>query len=357
MEDYQPELGEIVRELRAEGGLGSQDDLAHKAGIGVRAVRNIETGKVAQENSLALVCQALGTSSSEVKKKALERRKLNSSTQTEISGNGSLKNYGTFSDTIDRLDNIDSLVTKNYGVLISPTREDDNIFFSSRRLISSLSSIGITLDVAFIIIEHLPKSLGDILSDSTNFSTNHVRMAVSKSIASLRPDEILRTDVFQKHLGISKSSEKEMTATVREMISGWAKRYARRYGNPSQITQILQENGEAVRLDYNFLKTELIPHVLRRVLGNDFSISSSTIVNKSIVSDMSRSTLEEFRRLGLYTIRYRTALWLAEDLAVHPPHPWIVSENTRDETIKYDLDRANANIKGLEGGSSTNHLD
>jgi hypothetical protein len=120
--------------------------------------------------------------------------------------------------------------------------------------------------------------------------------------------------------------------------------------------QVLEENGSTKRLDYGFIKGDLIPNALRRILGEDFSIDENQLVNPSVVSEMARTTLEEFRRLGLYTIRYRTALWLTEDLALHPPHPWVVSAESRKATIDYDFERAAANFQGMEDTRNRNEF-
>lgn len=356
MTEYQPHLGEILKELRAENGAGSQEEFADKIGIDVRTLRKIEKGQPFQPNSLALICHGLKTSAAEVKMAALERmRNLREEENTEHrEATGS--NYTSIRAN---LDDIDQVIRDQHGQLTSPTRaeNDDETEFSSRRLVSSLASLGIPLDVTFLILEALPATLEKILEEGENFTTGQIRIAVAKCISSLHPDQLMATEEYQNQLKLEHNTEKELREVVRDLTVSWAKRYARRYGNPSQITQVLQQNGSVVKLDYQFLKAELIPHVLTRVLGEDFSISTSIIVNPTVVSEMARSTLEEFRRLGLYTIRYRTALWMAEDIAIHPPHPWIVSEESRTETIEYDLERGEANLSGLSLGSGFPVID
>lgn len=76
MKRFQPQLGEIVRELRLEKGFPNQDDFADTVGIDVRTLRSIESGK---ENfrhaSLSKIAQSLSIPVGELKRQALERKR------------------------------------------------------------------------------------------------------------------------------------------------------------------------------------------------------------------------------------------------------------------------------------------
>lgn len=358
MDDCQPELGRILKELRAEKRIGSQDDMASKAGIDQRTVSSVENGGKVLDSKIVAICEVLGITIGQLRILSLERKRDSPSENTKKQKIAERSADSPFLSAMEKLQEIDVEVKRRFGSLENPTRSDGKSEFSSGRLISSLSTLGIPLEISFNILGKLPNELEKQISNSPKLSTGHIRSAVAQLISELRPVDIRSTEIYQIRAELSKQSDGEVDTadppSIDEIKFDWASRYARRYGNPNQIMQILELDGKSHRLDYNFLKNELLPHVLRRILGEGFSIAPSEIVNPSVVSEMARSTLEEFRRLGLYTIRYRTALWLAEDIAIHPPHPWVVSQETRSSTIRYDFDRANANLGGLKDAANSN---
>ncbi len=350
MEGYQPELGELVAELRAERGFTSQQRLAEAAEIDVRTLGSLEGGEGIQPAKLGAICKELGVSIDELKRRAVERRQLNSRMKQLDQPSEKLSQRDWFAGVVKKLDEVDSDVNRAFGKLSTPTRASGSTDFSSRRLVASLTSLGIPPEVAFRLLDKLPRALANFVNEHEEMSTSHIRSAVAQLISELSLDDVAETDVFRLREEVNRlegSSQGTGALSLEEIKFDWASRYARRYGNPSQILQVLEEDGQARKLDYAFIKGELIPHVLRRVLGDDFRIEEGVIVNPSIVSEMARTTLEEFRRLGLYSIRYRTALWLTEDIALHPPHPWVISAATRERTISYDFERARANLLGL----------
>ncbi|WP_171230671.1 helix-turn-helix domain-containing protein [Ruegeria sp. HKCCA4008] len=354
MERYQPHLGELIRELRAEKGFSSQEELADHAKIDARTVGSVESGKRIQEAKLAAISASLKTTIGELKSQAIARQNSQRDHHARINkerGAEPEENDESSFSTVSRdLDKVDADVRRIFGPLTAPTREDGITEFSSRRLISSMSALGIPPEVIFRILGRLPLTLRRYVSDDGVLSTNHIRSAVALLISKLDLEDVNETDVFRfrsEAASRGRTARQNDALILDEIKFSWATRYARRYGNPTQIMRVLEENGQTRKLDYAFIKGELIPHVLRRVLGDDFSVEEEQLVNPSVVSEMARTTLEEFRRLGLYTLRYRTALWLTEDLAIHPPHPWVVSEDTRDTTIAYDFERADANLDGL----------
>lgn len=357
MKRYQPELGELVRELRAERGFRSQQDLADAAEIDVRTVRAIEKGGTVQEGTMGAICKELGITIGGLKERALDRRRSNKPGGGESPdpgggpGSSSEEPLAVISKQLAR---IDAEVKGIFGLLTVATREDGLTEFSSRRLVSSMSGLGIPPEVIFRILERLPSALSRYVPDDAPMSTGHIRSAVSKLIAELTREDVVETDVFKFRAGLSAledGAQVERDVSLEEIKFDWASRYARRYGNPMQIMQVLEENGQSKKLDYAFIKQTLIPQAFKRLLGDDFAIEGAQLVNPSVVSEMARTTLEEIRRLGIYSLRYRTALWLTEDLAIHPPHPWIVSTESRETTIAYDFERADANLDGIRNDS------
>ena len=159
-------------------------------------------------------------------------------------------------------------------------------------------------------------------------------------------------------MGISSdSTEKPKPISLDEKKFDWVKRYCRRYGDPSQATRIIEEDGSSSLVDFSYLKTSIVPHMLKRLLGEHYNVSTSALISSTSVAEMAAHLLANFVGLISYAIRYRTALWLAEEIAIQPPHPWLVTPQTRLSTVRYDIDRARAHIDALKIESLGSNYD
>lgn len=357
MERYQPQLGQLLRAHRTQKGYTKQA-LADAAGVDVRTVASLERGSAIQEIKLGAISTALGVSVADLedlKAQALNLRRA-SPAAPPIANSTSAPKEGPFGRIAHELDAVDERIRAAFGELRSPARSNELMDFSSRRLISSLSSLGIPLEIILLVLQELPEELEKTVNQD-DFSTAHIRSAVARIISGLSTATIQASESYQARRALAREADQRAAITAHEIKFDWASRYARRYGNPHQIIQVLEEDGTSRKLDYAFLWKELIPHCMKRILGDGFNVGDTTLISKSVIEEMARSALEEFNRIGLYSIRYRTALLLIEDMAIHPPHPWMVTPETKDTTIAYDFERAEANLLGLEQGTIEGGFD
>ena len=350
----QPELGEIVRELRGERGYSSREDFANAAGVSPKTVERLETGHSVHTTSLAKILKELSIDNHTVNQRALERRNAKKTPASEIfSGQIIPRKYkdpillveaGEFSRFFRT---IDELVSDEFGRVFAFTRNTD-VEFSARRLFMSLCEIDIPVEIAISILEKVPVTLKHVVIDNV-FDTSHIRMAVSQVIYGLPYD---KTNNLNEDMLRDADPREPKTTFGRDEWElrklDWARRYSRRYGDPNQAVNILEIDGSQTRLDYNFLRTELIPHMLNRLLGKEFNLGGDTLIKQNAISDMASCLLTEFKRTGLYTLKYKTALSLAEDFATQPPTPWFVTSETQAESIKYNLERATAHTASIQ---------
>lgn len=353
--EYQPELGRLVRSLREKQML-SLDSAAAKAKIDKRTFSRIENGQAVQPSSLLKVCDFFGGAD---KVRQLLEDSLTAKDELEMRLQRRLPLRDlSFSQITKHLDEIDDRIGKDFKHIVSPTRGSAPTTFSSRKLISSLSALGIPLEIVLTILDALPDELHSLVERKIEpISTNHVRAAVMRLITNLSPSEIASTELFRLRQEIAREGDQMAISAPEKIRFDWSARYARRFGAASQAIQVIERDGKVSSLDYSFLRNTLLPHAMRRLLGRDFPIEGNSMVSYTIMGEMAESILDEFKRLGLYTIRYKTALRLAEDIAMHPPHPWVVVDSTRAETIDYDLQRARANIERLVDPAESARID
>lgn len=192
------------------------------------------------------------------------------------------------------------------GKVLRISREID---FSAEQLFSSLMQLGLPLNVAIRIPSDIIDFLREVIDgrgeNETDepVSTADIRIAVVRSIEALSS-----TDGFTS-----------------ETSSMWAAAYIRRYGNPENDFVKVLDHGEERNLDYGYLSDVILPHILARILGlpRDSAPEKlfSQIFNKTRIGEMATEIMRAVNTLNLYTISYKTLLFLVQDLVVEPPHP------------------------------------
>ncbi len=356
MRDYQPELGKVIRERRAEMELGSIMDFAEVCGLNKKTVQSVESGRGYSMKTLTDIAAALNLTVDELNKKALDRRTDNQSARATINGILTPRAVEINSENLQKfIAEIDSRIHEELGRLYSPTRRQE-VEFSSYRLFRSLSLIDIPPDIILEIMKELPGFLHEVVGQDKEFTTGHVRAAVAKAISGL-PISTLQSSYKAQNSGPAANGKTEPTGiieTLEDKKHEWAKRYARKYGDPNQTTQIVMPDGTEVPLDFKFLKDDLIPNLLTDCLGYLFEAENSDLISPHEIAEMSEIVLNELRRINLYNVKYTTAMSLAEDIAIQPPNPWIVTTRTRLATIAYDQDRASKHLETLRSISSVN---
>ena len=248
-----------------------------------------------------------------------------------VSGDGHITAGGSITINSDsnalerlkaKLDELDEHFSKELGEIVS-SRTNLVLSFSCDKIISSLVALDIPPHAAYMVTFELQKYLVPVANEKV--TTNAIRMAVARAL-------------FNVDFGIELNARREE----------WAKRYARRYGNPDQLIFVIHQDGEQEPLDYKYVKGQLIPHLLRRVWNvRDASPYLGWIVSQQSIAEMAQSILDEVKRLDLYSTRYKTLLYVAEDLALQPPHPWLVSPFSQERTIAYDLERVRTHLARL----------
>jgi hypothetical protein len=199
--------------------------------------------------------------------------------------------------------------------ILSPRRNFSLEAFSSEKLFTSLITIGILVEAAWQVTESLDQHLIQTISSSDVVTTAHIRKAVSAAI--------YRLEGFSPHA-----------------VQEWGDLYARRYGSPDERLKVIHQDGSEEDLDYRFLYRHLIPHLVERILNVESYESVRKTLGSMSIRRIADQILAHVKSLNLYSLRYKTLLYLAHDLATQPPHPWFVETPYFGRTVAYDLDRA-----------------
>ncbi len=205
-------------------------------------------------------------------------------------------------------------------------RISKQIEYSTEKIFTSLKELGVPTDIAIKIPLHIIDLLKDVLDTYDNkhiVTTADIRAAVVIALEGL--------SLTGRFTG--------------DTTSTWAAAYIRRYGNPDcEFVKVL-DHGTSRDLDYKFITTELLPHILSRTLGlprcpeTEPEILLSQVFSTNRLRTMSTEIVRLVNTLGLYSIRYKTLLLLVQDLALEPPQPWLVTPETQKKVVEYNIIR------------------
>jgi hypothetical protein len=230
-------------------------------------------------------------------------------------------------------DNLFRSEIKSDGLIF---RGKEEIVYSCQELFTSLMQIGIPLNAEIRIPFHIVSALSGMRErdPDRDFSTSDIRVAVVNCIGGL---------VYEGY------NEENIN---NENVNMWEAAYIRRYGNPgASYFLIVIDNEEEKPLSHKYIQEVIIPHLLKRVIGQE----ECTLLHKQYPCVFSSSQIERMSReiwrfvsvLNLYNIRYKTLINLLQDLILQPPHPWCVNRKTKDVVTEYNLERANHHLQSI----------
>ncbi len=244
----------------------------------------------------------------------------------------------SFADMFRCADDLFATKLNTAGRLVRGAR---SIEYSSEMLVTSLMRIGIPLKVSIAIPFRVVNMLALMLDereDKCVLTTSDMRVAV---VAVIRDLECVHPEA-----------------------EWWCAAYIRRYGDPNQQFLRVVDNDVEYDLDYEYIENMILPHLFRRILGmgqeDDPRSELSHLFSSYNLGKMSHEIVRFVGTLDVYGIRYKTLLYLLEDIVVGPPHPWLVNDATRVRVTAYNLERAWHHLKCAESartaGKSINYI-
>ena len=210
--------------------------------------------------------------------------------------------------------------------LISKTEDNTPTPFSSERLLVSLVMLGIPLPEALSVMDNVEELLKKhVKKHPSEFVTTwHLRKLVFDSLNLLDPKEHDRSE-----------------------IEKWGSAYARRFGNPDNRISIVLDNGESEYLTFYYLVEQFIPTLISEIMNLPIDHIKSELISNKDIQRIANELISIVQFMHIYEINYETLYRMARDIAVNPPHPWMVNKGFDSELIKYDINRATEHSKGM----------
>ncbi|CAA9360258.1 MAG: hypothetical protein AVDCRST_MAG68-4326 [uncultured Gemmatimonadetes bacterium] len=215
--------------------------------------------------------------------------------------------------------------------LLDSRREEQEIKFTSQKLIESLVLCGVPLHLAYSTLEVVTTDILAHRSDP-DLPTSELRTLVRGAL----------------HLLVEKS-------VAPQMIQHWGDRYVRKYGPVDGKIQIVRETGMIDELDYKYLRNRVLPDVFGTMLNMPENRIKEMFGGDELVQ-MANQVMMAVRDLGVYRLHYRTVAALIQEIALQPPHPWFAAAGPGFDPVTYNVDHALSHLERLRGALETRNL-
>lgn len=209
---------------------------------------------------------------------------------------------------------------KTYRIYSNKFEGEEN--FNSWKIVDSLVNIGIDYTKALMITETV---INEITSD--HFVTSHSMLSCFE----------LRNVVYESLVKYKPQRDESDFE-----VSCWASKYARKYNRNKEIL-ILKDNNQSEKLNYSYIKNQLISQVFDSITHNPCYYKKVT--GKELCS-MAESLLTFLKGMTVFEIQEKVLLDLVKEYMTQKPHPWLVNGN-RQELLNYHKEQAEKHIRDL----------
>ncbi|MEW6077477.1 MAG: hypothetical protein AB1724_06690 [Thermodesulfobacteriota bacterium] len=201
--------------------------------------------------------------------------------------------------------------------LFSATSGNTRLTFSSEKLFTSLTLLGIPINVALHSIARTEYELTRLSRDQKKISTDDIRWAVANSLY---------------HYDSSGYCDRRRQF--------WGDKYVRIYGRPNQQLIVISQDGGFHELNYKFIHNVIIPHLIESIWGAGKFEHLRKFISQDDKNEMADQILIAVKSLGIYRIHFSSLIKISRELALQPPHPWLVETAFDYESIDYDYKKA-----------------
>lgn len=217
-------------------------------------------------------------------------------------------------------DRIDKQAAEVLGEKVVSIRTNQEIPFSAEKITDSLSLLGVPLHISCEVIERCIDELKVMRRKSQILTTADIRKAVSEVLYRFEPQGI-----------------------PQKKIQLWADNYIRVYGSPSRQIIVIDDinvlDEKFLPLAFPLIQKHVLIDVAKQIFPDDYELRVASIhrQDRDVFAD---EIMQHIKSLEIYRIHYSTAISLAKDLALSPPHPWFVKDENVESIVEYDLERA-----------------
>lgn len=228
------------------------------------------------------------------------------------------------------IDNLDEKFHRVYGFNVTSSKYNSDEKFSSIKMLRSLVEIEIPTDKALLILYNvieLITSAEYIERNGDRMTTKELRTCIYKEICNL-PDSVAE-------------------AVDSDIINSWATKYARRYGHNNRRICLELRDGSTREISFEFIRNDLVKDLVMNVTGMSEAEYKKQIPPKEI-KKMALDILDFIKSCEMYSLKYDTLLDFIEEMAVEPPHPWMLRDDGRERFLQYHFEVLNKHKDTIE---------
>ena len=189
--------------------------------------------------------------------------------------------------------------------------------FKSSKIFSSLIKVDIPFENAFQIVCIVVQS---IEVEKTNgkyangLTTHDIRKVVQNVLLNYNVNEVSK-----------------------EEVEKWADKYVRKYGHDGQRVEVYQKNlNTFVEVDFSFVEKTLLADILEELDIRNNAYRQE--ISKNQIKSISEEIIEFINDCNVYKIDYDILKQFVIQMALQPPHPWFVTDETFKNICQYDLE-------------------
>ena len=210
-------------------------------------------------------------------------------------------------------------------IIVNKTNDKEE--FKTSKIITSLLQLGIPLSAAYEIAQLTIYRIKEFITTYRNteniLTTKDIRKMVSESIQEISVDRFPYED-----------------------IENWNNKYIRRYGHNNKRIQIYYNNTETTNdISYDFIHNTLIDDIIDDITKGKKEYVRIPSKHKN---ELATEILSFINSCDLYRINYTVLKDIVKEIALQPPHPWFINQETQQQIMKYDYECLENNISKLE---------
>lgn len=201
---------------------------------------------------------------------------------------------------------------------VKAVKTGEPTMFRSERILSSLIKIGMPIELAVRTLEKVIEEITVFVSQNKHLSTKDIRRIVSGAIRKIES-----IDDFD--------------------AEEWSYRYTRKYGHDSRQIEIYNYPvlGQ-VKVSYAVI-SDVIKAAFERIIPKEAVMA----IPRAQMDHMSEYVIEFINGCELYYIEYNTLINMINELSRQPPHPWLITDSTRELLKNYDAEAIQSNLDKL----------
>lgn len=217
-------------------------------------------------------------------------------------------------------------VYKIYGRKIKSSKIDVDEEFNVQKIFKSLIKIGLPIKKAFYVLEKVVSQITMVSyydNNERNINTNDIKKCVYQQICNIPIDD--------------EASGYD--------INEWSGKYARRYGHDNHRMRIHMPDGSIKQLSYDFVLNTLLKDLVLDATG---SIEYYQNTYRNELKYMAEEIVYFLQNCDLYDARYDVLLVFIKEIAIQPPHPWLLTDETKDYIIDYNEKTLKKHLKKIK---------